>query len=361
MTLKRSLYLAIKQLFQPKPGHIFFLVTVLLTAIVWGGFEWRQTVQVSSFVPPDKPVVSFLYPKWSDILTAGIPRLLAPAAQPVKPALRAGDMTLRHFVRAAAQYITHVDVADMRTALRNQIPLLAAFTPAGDKGSGLIKRPTLQFKPKTAPAVSKPLVGIYHTHTSESFVPNTGMTHRKGGQAGEIVSVGDALVKQLKRFDVQAVHSRQVHDYPSFMKAYGPSEITAKKMLAENPSLQILLDIHRDAEKRENSIVEYNGTTFSRMAIVVAIGQEDLIQPHWQDNLAFAKVIDEKMNTYFPGLSRGIQTVEWRYNQHLHPRALLFEVGSQETSLEEAERSVEVLGSILVEILAENNNFGVHE
>lgn len=168
-------------------------------------------------------------------------------------------------------------------------------------------------------------------------------------------------MKQLNTFGVQAVHSKQVHDYPSFMKAYGPSEITAKKMLADNPSLQILLDIHRDAEKRENSIVEYNGTALSRVAIVVAVGQDDLIQPHWQENLAFAKLIDEKMNTYFPGLSRGIQTVEWRYNQHLHPRALLFEVGSQETSQEEAERSVEILGSILVEILAENNNFGVHE
>jgi stage II sporulation protein P len=143
------------------------------------------------------------------------------------------------------------------------------------------------------------------------------------------------------------------------MKAYGPSELTVKKLLADHPSVQMVLDIHRDAESRENSLTEVNGTAIARIATIVAVGQEDLVQPHWQKNLAFAQQINDKMNKYFPGLSRGIQTVEWRYNQHLHERALLFEVGSQETSQAEAERAMEILGGILVEILAENNNFGV--
>jgi stage II sporulation protein P len=143
------------------------------------------------------------------------------------------------------------------------------------------------------------------------------------------------------------------------MKAYGPSELTVKKLLADHPSIQIVLDIHRDAEKREHALTEINGVPVARIATIVAVGQEDLVQPHWQKNLAFAKQIDDKMNSYFPGLSRGIQTVEWRYNQHLHERALLLEVGSHETSQEEAERAIEILGGILVEILSENKNFGV--
>jgi stage II sporulation protein P len=84
------------------------------------------------------------------------------------------------------------------------------------------------------------------------------------------------------------------------------------------------------------------------------MGQQDLVQPHWQQNHAFAKLIDAKLNQHYPGLSRGIQMQNWRYNQHLHPRALLLEVGCQETTMEEAVHSMEMLGDVLGEIIAEN-------
>ncbi|MPN40441.1 hypothetical protein SDC9_187978 [bioreactor metagenome] len=139
------------------------------------------------------------------------------------------------------------------------------------------------------------------------------------------------------------------------MKAYGASEITAQKMVAENPSLQMIFDIHRDADKRENSTAMVNGVPAAKITIVVATGQPDLPQPHWQQNHAFAKLIDAKLNQYYPGLSKGILLVEWRYNQHLHPRALLIEVGCQENSREEAERSIEFLADVVAQIIAENN------
>ncbi|MDF2502174.1 MAG: stage sporulation protein [Anaerosporomusa subterranea] len=340
------------------PGVAVFLAAVLLTAAIWVGVSSREVVPVSVPVASDKPVFSLFFPKWSDVLVGGIPRLtqVVNGQQPAKPV---ATFSWQQWLRAAIKSLTHVDVGDMRSVLRNQIPLLSAVKAPGIKGNSQIKRPILQFKPKTVSPVTKPLVAIYHTHTSESFVPTTGVTHRRGGQVGEIVAVGEALVQQLNKYQVQAVHSKQVHDFPSFMKAYGPSELTAKKLLADHPSVQIVLDIHRDAETRENSLAEVNGVSVARIAAIVAVGQEDLVQPHWQKNLAFAKQIDDKMNAYFPGLSRGIQTVEWRYNQHLHERALLFEVGSQETSQEEAERAMEILGGILVEILSENKNFGV--
>jgi stage II sporulation protein P len=137
------------------------------------------------------------------------------------------------------------------------------------------------------------------------------------------------------------------------MKAYGPSEQTAKKLLEDNPTLQMLFDIHRDADKRENATAVDNGVAVARVTIVVGMGQPDLTQPHWQQNHAFAKLIDAKMNQYYPGLSRGIQLVEWRYNQHLHPRSLLLEVGCQENTREEAMRSMEMLADIVAEILSE--------
>ncbi len=231
---------------------------------------------------------------------------------------------------------------------------MLAFTKPGTPVVSAATLPNFPQFDSQSVSKEKPLVGIYHTHTAEAFIPNSGVAHRPGGQRGDIVEVGEALVRQLEKSGVKALQSQAIHDYPSFMKAYGPSEATAQKMLDENPSLQMIFDIHRDAEKRENITAIVNGIQVAKITIVVATGQQDLPQPHWQQNHAFAKLIEAKLNEKYPGLCRGIQLVEWRYNQHLHPRALLLEVGSQESSKEEAIRSMELLGDILVEILAEN-------
>lgn len=344
------------------PGVAVLISALLLTMAIWVGLGRQEAVPVNAPAESDKPVFTFFYNKWSDVLTAGIPKLtdivVKQAASPAKDHVEK-SFSFKGLVLDIIYMLTRVDMEDMRTVLRNQIPLLSAVKAPGAKWNTEIKRPQIHFRPKAVSPVDKPLVGIYHTHTSESFVPTTGVTHRRGGQAGEIVTVGEALVRQLSEHKVQAIQSKQIHDFPSFMKAYGPSELTVKKMLADHPSIQVVLDIHRDAEKRENSVAEIDGVSVARIAIIVAVGQEDLVQPHWQKNLAFARQVNDKMNKYFPGLSRGIQTVDWRYNQHLHERALLLEVGSHEASLEEAEHSMELLGGILAEILAENKNFGV--
>jgi len=303
--------------------------------------------------PRDKAWSGYILPPWRDILSWGIPGLkgVKDAAAPVR--VRRVD-TLPALVRQAILFATGVDIKDLRSLLRAEIPFMGLFQPGAPAVSALSLPNFPKFEWRHIVPAGKPLVGIYHTHTAESFIPSSGVAHRPGGQRGDIVNVGDALVRRLALHGIAAVQSKNIHDYPSFMKAYGPSEATAKKMLADNPSIQMLFDIHRDAEKRENATVIVNGVAMARIAIVVGMGQPDLAQPHWPQNHAFAKLIDAKLGQRFPGLSRGIQLVEWRYNQHLHPRALLIEVGCQENSKEEAIRSIELFGDTVAEILAES-------
>jgi stage II sporulation protein P len=294
---------------------------------------------------------SFLVP-WGKILSAGIPGFSA--ADDVSPVKVRPVVTVHSLFRTAVLFATGVDIRDMRSLLRTEIPLMGLFKH-GKPAVTAISLPNFpRFEFKGLTPAGKPLVGIYHTHTAESFLPTSGVSHRPGGQRGDIVDIGDALRQRLARHGIAAVQSRAIHDYPSFMKAYGPSEATAKKMLAENPSIQMIFDIHRDAEKRENATVTVNGVTMARIMLVVGMGQPDLEQPRWQQNHAFAKLIDARLSQHFPGLSRGIQLVEWRYNQHLHPRALLIEVGCQDNSREEAVRSIELLGDVVAEILSES-------
>lgn len=306
----------------------------------------------AAFSQPGRSAGRFM-PEWRTVLSLGIPGLPAAQDKPAPVRVRP-EVTARTVLRGMLMFVTGVDIKDFRSLLQAEIPLMGLYKP----GSPAVSAKTLpnfpKFDWKAAVPPGKPLVGIYHTHTAESFIPTSGAAHRPGGQRGEIVEVGAALAKRLAAQGVGAVHSDAIHDFPSFMKAYGPSEETARKMLANNDTIQMLFDIHRDAEKKENTTVVVNGVSMARIAIIVGMGQQDLVQPHWQQNHAFAKLIDSKLNQHFPGLSRGIQLVEWRYNQHLHPRALLLEVGCQENSREEAVRSIELFGDVLAEILNES-------
>ncbi len=301
-----------------------------------------------------RSLITRFLPTGKSVLVSGMPGL--GQMSEASPVVITKAAVPGEFLRNAVLFFANVDIHDMRSWFQIEIPFLAIVKNGYPAVSAAAVPNFPKFDYTNNVLNAQPLVGIYHTHTAESFLPSAGVTHRPGGQRGEIVEVGEALAKRLESRGIRAVQSKAIHDYPSFMKAYSPSETTAKTMLSENPSLQMIFDIHRDADKRENSIIEIAGTTVARITFIVARGQPDLLQPHWQQNHAFAKLLDARLNQYYPGISRGIQLVDWRYNQHLHPRALLIEVGCQENSKEEATGSIELLGDIIAEIIAENKN-----
>lgn len=336
---------------------------VILASILAGIFfivsMWAFIVRSAIAVPVSAlPVGStqkeqeIHWSNWSSVLFSGLPGIADKKDQvSVK-----SDLSVKYVLRGMVMLFTGVDIRDIRSVFHSEIPMISILKVTTPNVSAMTLPNFPKFEPGSIKPSGKPLVGVYHTHTAESFIPSSGVTHRPGGQRGDIVDVGETLIKRLQGHGVPAVQYKDINDFPSFMKAYSVSEVTVKKMLSENPSLQMVFDIHRDADKKENSTVVINGVSAAKITIVVATGQQDLVQPHWQENHAFAKLIDAKLNQHYPGLSRGIQLVDWRYNQHLHPRALLIEVGCQENTKEEANYSMEMLGDILAEIIAENNS-----
>lgn len=289
---------------------------------------------------------------WQQVLSQGIPGLAQ--RMPEQDVVVTLEWSWRKSGEHFLHFFTGVTVTDLRTLFYDQIPYAQALSisPSSVKAMTFPHFPKFDFK--NFKLKDDPLVGIYYTHTAESFIPMSGATHKPGGQRGDILAVGETLIKTLEKRGFAAVQSQQIHDYPSFMKAYGASEVTAKKMLADYPSLQMIFDIHRDADKRENVTAVIKGVSVAKILIVVGIGQADLVQPHWQQNHAFAKLIEAKLNEKYPGLCRGIQLVDWRYNQHLHPRALLIEVGCQENTEGEVKTAAEMFGDVIADILAEN-------
>ncbi|MEM5766959.1 MAG: stage II sporulation protein P [Bacillota bacterium] len=331
-------------------------VAALLIVASVGLLSWRWYAKLTEpvFTLPGREVgriATLMQPVWREILFGGVP-MLREMTSPQVPITVKKINPSRGFLSTVTLFLVNVDMKDPRTFLTAQIPLLNRWPlPLANTAAAIPHLPKFEALENISPG--EPLVAIYHTHTSEAYA-SYGKTHAPGGQKGDIVEVGAALAAALQQAGIPALHNQTVHDYPSFMKAYAPSEVSAKKMLAEHQSIQMLFDIHRDADKRENTTAVIGGEEVARIRIVVAIGQPDLPQPYWQQNHAFAKLIEAKMNEMYPGLSRGILLADWRYNQHLHPRALLLEVGAQENSCEEAQRSMGLLAKILTEIMREN-------
>jgi len=92
------------------------------------------------------------------------------------------------------------------------------------------------------------------------------------------------------------------------------------------------LDIHRDAGLPTAPVVEIQSQRAAQILIIVG-SDARLPHPHWRQNEAFARHLAQKMNALYPGLCRGVRVQEGRYNQHLLPRALLLEVGTEKKHL----------------------------
>jgi stage II sporulation protein P len=243
-----------------------------------------------------------------------------------------------------------------REILKTQIPLLALVKappkPIIPDLSLLTEPPQAQTPPLPVTVPDEPQVLIYHTHTSESYIPESGRDHLLN-QRGDIVKVGARLQKILEEtYHIKTLHCQTIHDMPPFKDSYDRSQITVKQYLQNNPSLKVLLDLHRDATPGLNAVCTIKG---EKTATILAVVGTDKMLPHpnWKQNQVFAAQVMDRINLYYPGLSNGIITSKGRYNQHLHPRALIIEVGDQYSTLTEAYHAVDDFAAVLALTLKE--------
>lgn len=201
-----------------------------------------------------------------------------------------------------------------------------------------------------APTARNPLVAIYNTHNAESYQPSQGQA-KIPGKNGGISQVAEVLASTLsKDYGIPVVRSTTIHDYPDFTTSYANSEKTLKRILAENPSVLVALDIHRNAGLPAPPVVEIDNQKVAQVLIIVGSNAR-LEHPNWRRNEAFARRLAKKMDELYPGLCLGVRVQEGRYNQHLHPRALLLEIGSDNNTLEEAEGAARLVARVLAAII----------
>lgn len=176
------------------------------------------------------------------------------------------------------------------------------------------------------PSEPKRLIGVYHTHNDESYVPTDG-TFSVEGQGG-IHQVGKAFAETLQQKDVQVIHDETLH-LPHDRGAYRRSRVTVEKILAKEPD--VVFDIHRDAGPAHTYAAEVEGEWVTQVHLVV--GRQN---PNMQTVRQFALDLKNTADGMYPNLVKGIFMAHGNYNQDLVPTSLLLEFGTENNSREAA-------------------------
>lgn len=200
--------------------------------------------------------------------------------------------------------------------------------------------------PEPSPETALPRVCIYCTHAGEEYQGQT----RVNGQPGGVMSVAAALADALEAQGISVILDKTLHDSPSYDEAYGSSLDTVSRIQQENPSLEVLVDVHRDsAIPGLSTRLEVQGRSYARMMFIIGTN-EKLEHPNWRQNQDFALSLTEALEAMCPGLTREPRVYSGRYNQHLSPNAILVEIGSTDNSQEEAERSAALLAAAICQV-----------
>lgn len=206
-----------------------------------------------------------------------------------------------------------------------------------EKKAGLFSRPDTAIPTQT----DNIHVAMYHTHSDESFPISDATTSIPG--SGTIFEVGDTMAESLRAGNISVTHSDNTHG-PHDENAYYRSRRTVFQLLKQRPDA--VFDVHRDSAPAEEYYTLINGLVTARSMIVV--GRQN---PHMGTNLAFARRIKAHADEVYPGLIRGIFIGHGNYNQDLYPTSLLIEIGTDQLSLESAERGASSLGDVVSDIL----------
>lgn len=202
---------------------------------------------------------------------------------------------------------------------------------------------------------SSPQILIYHTHSQEAF--------KDSGPGETVVGLGDYLTELLEAKGYRVYHDKSVYDLKDGQldrsKAYNYALEGITNILQQNPSIQVVLDIHRDGVGENLHLVtQVDGKDTAQIMFFNGLSQtpegpiEYLQNPYREDNLAFSLQMQLDAAAYYPDFTRKIYLKGLRYNEHLRPCSSLIEVGAQTNTYQEALNAMEPLSELLNMVLS---------
>ena len=288
-------------------------------------FVYLETGRVVRFSPSSEPLEVFFYESaMPDFALEALRVTQPPVEEPVIPVFSAADAETVKFKNSAG--VKFDAEALITTPLR--------WNLTGEE---------------------QPAVLILHTHATESYTKSKGETYKENSafrtldENYNMLSVGAHLAQQLEAGGIRVLHDRSLHDYPSYNGSYSSSRKAIQRQLEENPSICMVLDLHRDASDDLNNQMRtkatVNGKSSAQLMFVVGTGA-----PEWEENFSLALKMQVQLERLAPGICRSINLRAQRFNQDTLSGALLVEVGAAGNTHEEALTAVEVLAQAILDL-----------
>lgn len=260
----------------------------------------------------------------------------------------------QEFVKAAepAQVLDYEAMLDF-AYLKKHFYTVDSSTDIGE--DRLNARKMLEYDATISTDSSQPQILIYHTHSQEGFVDSI-----PGDAATSIVGVGEKLSQILRdEYGFNVIHHTGVYDVESRDYAYSAAGPAIEQILAENPSIEVVIDLHRDGVADTTRLVTDVGGRntaqfmfFNGLSYLNSKGDIDYLEnPYIEENLAFSFQMKLAADEYYPGFARNIYLKGMRYNMHYRAKSLLIEVGAQTNTVEEAMNTAEPIAHILAMVL----------
>ena len=203
-----------------------------------------------------------------------------------------------------------------------------------------------------------PQILIYHTHSQEAFVDS-----KEGDESSTIVGVGEYLAKVLtEEYGYCVIHEKSVFDLVDGVLdrnlAYDLAEKQVMKWLEKYPSIEVVIDLHRDGVDGTKFITEYEGKPAAKLMYIVGMSRTAdnmdityLPNPYIEENLSFALQLQMKAEEIAPDLMRNIYLMAYRFNMHLKPKSILLEAGTQLNTLQEEKNAMDAFAKVLDKVL----------
>lgn len=210
---------------------------------------------------------------------------------------------------------------------------------------------------------AEPQILILHTHATETYQTHPELyydpdfTARTRNTALNMCAVGQVMADVLNAAGITTLHDTTLHDSPSYTESYARSRATAQSYLQKYPSIQIVLDVHRDAIEdsdgtRVKPLCQIDGQDTAQVMLIAGCDNGTTAKlPNWKLNLRFAAAWQQAMSAQYPGLARPVLCGYRFYNQDLAAGCLLLEVGGHANTLAEAKRAGELAAKALVSAL----------
>lgn len=193
-----------------------------------------------------------------------------------------------------------------------------------------------------------PQILIYHTHTREAYLETDVAVYNAGDwqttqSSHSVVAVGEVLKAELESYGFSVIHDTTDHVPPSQSSSYSRSLQTMKEYAKKYPTIQIFIDVHRDAynnlEAGSKDFVTVNGEECARMMFVVDNGEGYSVKPDYESNYKLSQAITIELENIRKGFTRPIRIKSHSHNQNVSDMCLLIELGHNANTLEQAKNA----------------------